>query len=170
MAVGSYCVVRAGEQVPLDGVQTTGEALVTTQHITGEALPLRRKAGDQVPAGAQVVEGVLVVRPSRYASVHAALPWCLKALKCEAESDGSRLFKTDVILSWQLPTPSVFFSCLVSLTPWLQRSIGLSSPRIPSLPIPEFQRQAVFLCHVTSGAESTSVAFDGTSSVLRGMV
>jgi len=84
MAVGSYCVVRAGEQVPLDGVQTTGEAVVTTQHITGEALPLRRKAGDQVPAGAQVVEGVLVVRALSMVCMNEPLPWCLNALERRA--------------------------------------------------------------------------------------
>ena len=38
-------------QVPLDGVVVHGSALVSIQHITGEALPVTKRVGDEVPAG-----------------------------------------------------------------------------------------------------------------------
>jgi cation transport ATPase len=63
--------------------QVHGTALVTTQHITGEALALRRKAGDQVPAGAQVVEGVLVVRTT--ASMEQSTPARIARLTAAAQ-------------------------------------------------------------------------------------
>lgn len=39
-----------------------GEALVSSEHITGEALPVRRRPGDEIPAGAVNHDGVLVLR------------------------------------------------------------------------------------------------------------
>lgn len=39
-----------------------GEAQVSMQHITGEAMPTRQAAGSSVPAGSQNHDGVLVVR------------------------------------------------------------------------------------------------------------
>ena len=57
-----------GAQIALDGRVVYGEALVSTEHITGESLPVRRKAGDEVPAGALNHDGLLVVRASRPAA------------------------------------------------------------------------------------------------------
>mmetsp|Transcript_20030 Transcript_20030/g.27732 ORF Transcript_20030/g.27732 Transcript_20030/m.27732 type:complete len:1098 (-) Transcript_20030:197-3490(-) len=63
--IGSFTLVRAGEVVPLDGTVAFGQALVTTQHITGEALPVQKRLGEEIPAGAQVAEGVLVVQTTQ---------------------------------------------------------------------------------------------------------
>ncbi|KAK9811372.1 hypothetical protein WJX72_002746 [[Myrmecia] bisecta] len=65
VAIGSLMLVKAGEQVALDGQIVYGEAMVSTEHITGEALPSRRRKGDEVPAGALNHDGVLVVRALR---------------------------------------------------------------------------------------------------------
>ena len=63
--VGSYCYVKAGTQVPLDGIVVHGSASVSIQHITGEALPVRRRIGDEIPAGAMNIDGVLIVKSSQ---------------------------------------------------------------------------------------------------------
>lgn len=39
-----------------------GEAQVSMQHITGEAMPSRQAKGAAVPAGSQNHDGILVVR------------------------------------------------------------------------------------------------------------
>ena len=54
-------------QVPLDGVVVHGSALVSIQHITGEALPVTKRVGDEVSAGAVNNDGALVVRSLRSA-------------------------------------------------------------------------------------------------------
>jgi Cd2+/Zn2+-exporting ATPase len=54
--------------VPLDGVIEWGEADVSAEHITGEALPARRTRGDELPAGARSLDGILAVRATRPAS------------------------------------------------------------------------------------------------------
>lgn len=63
--VGSYCYVKAGTQVPLDGIVVHGSARVSIQHITGEALPVRRRIGDEIPAGAMNIDGVLILKSSQ---------------------------------------------------------------------------------------------------------
>ena len=55
-------------QVALDGQIVSGEANVSTEHITGEAVPSRKGPGDELPSGARVEDGALVVQASRPAS------------------------------------------------------------------------------------------------------
>ena len=55
-------------QIPLDGTIVYGEALVSSEHITGEAFPVRKGNGNEVPAGAVNHDGVLVVKTSASAS------------------------------------------------------------------------------------------------------
>ena len=50
-------------QVPLDGIVAYGSAFVSLENITGESLPVAKDVGDEVPAGAQNNDGLLVVRP-----------------------------------------------------------------------------------------------------------
>lgn len=55
-------------QIPLDGTIVHGEASVSSELITGEALPVRRSQGHEVPAGAVNHDGLLVIKTSRPAS------------------------------------------------------------------------------------------------------
>jgi len=66
--VGSKILVRAGEQVPIDGEVVSGSAMVNLEHITGESLPVTKRVGDDVPAGGEAADGALVVRTHRLAS------------------------------------------------------------------------------------------------------
>ena len=45
----------------LDGEVVAGEALVSSEHVTGEALPVRVRPGGRLPAGARDHDGVLVL-------------------------------------------------------------------------------------------------------------
>ena len=45
---GDIVVVRPGERIPIDGEILAGETDVDEQLLTGESLPVRRTAGDQV--------------------------------------------------------------------------------------------------------------------------
>lgn len=58
---GTKILVKAGQVIPLDGVVVEGASSVNLVHLTGENLPVTKKPEDDVPAGAQNLEGALVV-------------------------------------------------------------------------------------------------------------
>ncbi|MGP1594157.1 MAG: heavy metal translocating P-type ATPase [Treponema sp.] len=58
---GDTVIVRMGEQIPADGVVIQGEALVDQASITGESLPVEKKADSAVFAGTIIQEGELVI-------------------------------------------------------------------------------------------------------------
>ena len=62
------CLLRhlaRAAQVPLDGEIVHGRAMVSAEHITGEALPVLRRGGDEVAAGSLNRDGLLVLRALR---------------------------------------------------------------------------------------------------------
>ena len=48
VAVGDLVVVRPGERVPVDGVIEEGNSSIDESHLTGESMPVEKKAGDEV--------------------------------------------------------------------------------------------------------------------------
>lgn len=62
LAVGDRISIRTGEKISVDGLVESGEAAVDQASITGEFMPLRKGADDEVYAGTVVKSGRLVVR------------------------------------------------------------------------------------------------------------
>ena len=58
---GDIIVVRTGNMIPLDGVVTSGEAMVNQASMTGEAVPVRKNEGVTVFAGTVVEEGEIEI-------------------------------------------------------------------------------------------------------------
>ncbi|WP_068467314.1 heavy metal translocating P-type ATPase [Candidatus Protochlamydia phocaeensis] len=61
IVMGTHILVRAGEIVPLDGIVIDGISSVNLVHLTGENMPITKKKGDEVPAGARNLEGTLTL-------------------------------------------------------------------------------------------------------------
>ena len=61
VAVGETIVVPQGAGVPLDGKVLSGVADVDESMLTGESLPVTKRAGDKVYAGTVVTHGSLIV-------------------------------------------------------------------------------------------------------------
>jgi len=59
---GDLAIVTMGNAIPVDGVVAEGEAMVNQASMTGEPLPVYKRVGHTVFAGAVVEEGELVVR------------------------------------------------------------------------------------------------------------
>ena len=49
--VGEEIIVRVGERIPLDGIITSGVTELNTSALTGESMPISKKAGDKVLSG-----------------------------------------------------------------------------------------------------------------------
>jgi Zn2+/Cd2+-exporting ATPase len=62
LSVDSIVLIRPGDRVPADGVVLSGESAVDEAPVTGESVPKRKEAGDNVFAGTVNHEGVLRVR------------------------------------------------------------------------------------------------------------
>ena len=52
VAIGDAILVRAGEIIPVDGVQTSAAALIDESALTGEPLPVRHEIGANIRSGA----------------------------------------------------------------------------------------------------------------------
>ena len=63
--IGDIIVIRAGEKIPLDGIVTEGGSFVDTAALTGESLPRRVAAGDEVISGCVNGEGILKVKVAK---------------------------------------------------------------------------------------------------------
>ena len=68
VAVGDLCVVRPGENIPMDGVVESGQSSVNQATVTGESAPVDKAAGDEVFSGTLNVSGALIVRAVRVAA------------------------------------------------------------------------------------------------------
>ncbi|MEI6857020.1 heavy metal translocating P-type ATPase [Psychrilyobacter sp.] len=63
--VGAVIVVKPGEKIPLDGVVISGNAALDTSALTGEALPIDVKSGDNVLSGSINKNGVIEIEVKR---------------------------------------------------------------------------------------------------------
>lgn len=59
--MGAILRIRPGERIPLDGQVTGGDSSVNQAPVTGESLPVTKRAGDAVYAGSLNERGVLEV-------------------------------------------------------------------------------------------------------------
>ncbi len=66
--VGNTLRVRPGEKVPVDGVVTEGESAVDESMLTGEPLPVTKRAGGPLVGGTLNTSGALVMRATRVGS------------------------------------------------------------------------------------------------------
>ena len=62
---GSIIRVKPGEKIPLDGIIESGNTSIDTSALTGESLPRDITAGDEVPAGAINISGVITLKTTR---------------------------------------------------------------------------------------------------------
>jgi Cu+-exporting ATPase len=59
--IGDVVVVRPGERMPVDGIVLAGESAVDESMLSGEPLPVDKRAGDPVVGGSINGEGLLTV-------------------------------------------------------------------------------------------------------------
>lgn len=65
LVVGEKIIVKPGEKVPVDGIVTGGESSVDESMISGESVPVLKKAGDNVIGGTINKNGVLTFTADR---------------------------------------------------------------------------------------------------------
>ena len=68
IAIGMRLLVKNGEIVPLDGQIIEGSSSVNLVHLTGESMPIPKRAGDPIAAGARNLESALTIEVTRTSS------------------------------------------------------------------------------------------------------
>lgn len=63
--VGDWLQVRPGEKIPTDAEVVSGETTVDESMLTGEPMPVAKKAGDRVEAGTLNQSGAIVIQTQR---------------------------------------------------------------------------------------------------------
>ncbi|NJD87931.1 MAG: copper-translocating P-type ATPase [Betaproteobacteria bacterium] len=66
--VGDLLRVRPGEKIPVDGTVTDGASAVDESMLTGEPIPVTKRAGDKVIGATMNTSGALVVRSEKVGS------------------------------------------------------------------------------------------------------
>lgn len=66
--IGEWLQVLPGEKIPVDGQVVLGETTVDESMLTGEAIPVTKKAGDKVTASTLNQSGVIAIRATRVGS------------------------------------------------------------------------------------------------------
>lgn len=65
IVVGDTVILRAGERTPVDGTVLTGTGAVDESTLTGESLPVDKKAGDTVLCGCILTSGSVTLKADR---------------------------------------------------------------------------------------------------------
>jgi heavy metal translocating P-type ATPase len=65
LRAGDTVVVRAGERIPVDGVIRQGNGAVNQAAVTGESMPVDKRAGDEVYVGTLNESGALIIEATR---------------------------------------------------------------------------------------------------------
>jgi Cd2+/Zn2+-exporting ATPase len=69
LRTGDIVVVRAGERIPVDGVVRSGTASINQAPVTGESMPVEKRAGDEVFVGTLNESGALIVEATTLARI-----------------------------------------------------------------------------------------------------
>ncbi|HDP80621.1 MAG TPA: metal-transporting ATPase [Spirochaetes bacterium] len=115
LAVGDTVIVKAGERVPVDGEVFEGESYVDESMLTGEPLPVFKRAGAAVSGGTLASDGVLRIRALRVGG-DTVIAHIIRMVK---EAQGSRppvQRVADRVVGWFIP--AILAVAVLSFLAW----------------------------------------------------
>ena len=116
---GNVLRVRPGEKIPVDGVVLEGTTSVDESMVTGEPMPVEKKAGDKLIGATVNTTGSVLMRAERVGS--QTLLAQIVALVSEAQRSRAPIQKlADRVSAWFVPT--VIAIAVITFFVWL--SIG----------------------------------------------
>lgn len=190
VSVGDVIVVKPGERIPLDGVVTEGESLIDTAALTGESVPRRAAAGDDVISGCVNGSGTLRIRVTKEFDDSTVA----KILEL-VENAGNKKAKVENFITrfakYYTPVVTIAAAVLAVLPPlffdggwsdWIQRAcifLVISCPcaLVISVPLGFFggigaaSRIGVLVKgsnYLEAVAEMTTIVFDKTGTLTKG--
>jgi P-type Cu+ transporter len=115
VSVGDLLRIRPGEKVPVDGVVIEGTTNVDESMVTGEPLPVEKRAGDRVIGATVNTTGSLVMRAERVGS--DTLLSQIVNMVAQAQRSRAPIQKlADQVSAWFVPT--VIAIALITFAVW----------------------------------------------------
>lgn len=187
---GMVIVIKAGERIPLDGRVVEGESMIDTAALTGESVPRRAAAGDEVISGCVNGSGTLKVQVTK-AFEDSTVAKILELV----ENAGSKKAKVENFITrfarYYTPVVTIGAALLAVVPPlvmgggwgeWIQRAcifLVISCPcaLVISVPLGFFggigaaSRIGVLVKgsnYLEAVAEMTTIVFDKTGTLTKG--
>ncbi len=121
---GNILLVRPGEKIPTDSVVVEGESSVDESMITGESMPLTKRAGDKVIGGTINATGPLRIKATKVGR-GTALAQIIKIVQDAASSKVPVQKLADKIASYFVPIV-VLVGIVASLSWYLIGGVGIN--------------------------------------------
>jgi len=113
--VGDLLRVRPGEKVPTDGVVVEGSSAVDESMLTGEALPVSKRAGDKLIGATMNTSGALVMR-SEHVGAATVLSQIVQMVAQAQRSRAPMQRMADTVAGWFVM--GVVLIALLTLVGW----------------------------------------------------
>jgi P-type Cu+ transporter len=114
--VGDKLRVRPGEKIPVDGVVVDGLSSVDESMVTGEAMPVEKRAGDKVVGATMNGTGWLLMRAERVGS-ETLLAQIVQMVSNAQRSRAPIQRLADKVAAWFVP--AVLAAAVITFAVWL---------------------------------------------------
>lgn len=120
---GDTVIVRPGEKIPVDGTVIEGRSSVDESMITGESLPVEKRAGDSVIGATINKQGLLKFQATRVGK-ETALAQIVKLVE-QAQGSRAPIQRTvDRVAAWFVP--AVIGFALITFAIWMLAGAGFT--------------------------------------------
>ncbi len=113
---GEELLIREGDRVPLDGVVRSGSGFVDESMLSGEAVPVRKSAGEAVYAGTLNTEGVFTMAVTAERE-HTLLSDIIVDVTASFSAKSPLQSRTDRVVRWFFP--AVLVLAVAAFLAWL---------------------------------------------------
>ncbi|HHY60824.1 MAG TPA: copper-translocating P-type ATPase [Clostridia bacterium] len=113
---GDVILVRPGEKIPVDGVVIDGHTAIDESMLTGESIPVEKKAGDKVYAGSINTNGLIRFQATKVGD-DTALAQIIKLVEDAQNSKAPIAQLADVVSGYFVPI--VVGIALLAFAAWL---------------------------------------------------
>ena len=113
---GHVLVVKPGERIPVDGIATDGRSTVDESMLSGESMPVTKRAGDGVIAGTINQRGRLVIEAQRVGA-DTALGQIIRLVEAAQASRAPIQAVADRVAAYFVP--AVIALALLTFAAWL---------------------------------------------------
>ena len=156
--LGDLVVVKPGERIAVDGIVVEGESQADESLLTGESLPVAKKAADKVIGGSVNGDGLLVVKTSALGA-ESTLSRIVRLVESAQMAKAPMQRLADTVSAWFVP--AVLIAAALTLAGWLLTGAGVTDAAINAVAV------LVIACPCALGLATPAAMMAGTGVAAR---